>query len=236
MIRAEADLSAVPADLEPLVVRLIHAAGDPGIVSDLAWTADAAAAGRRALAAGASVLVDAEMVASGITRDRLPAANPVLCTLREPGVAEAARAAGTTRSAAAVDRWRDRLEGAVVVIGNAPTALFRMLELLDAGAPRPAVGLTPSIRTLIDGAELLVGGERHQAMVADTAAERLTWEGGVHRAAGMIARWRGRRVVVLATGDPMWFGGGANLARVFGPGDMAVLPHPGAFSLRAPPP
>ncbi len=139
MIRAEADLSAVPADIEPLVVRLIHAAGDPGIVSDLAWTPGAAAAGQRALAAGAAVLVDAEMVATGIIRDRLPAANLVLCMLREPGVAEAAQAARTTRSAAAVERWRDRLEGAVVAIGNAPTALFRLLELLDAGGPRPAV-------------------------------------------------------------------------------------------------
>lgn len=94
-------------------------------------------------------------------------------------------------------------------------------------------GLAPSVRALIDGAELLVGGERHQAMVATTPAERLTWEGGVHRAADEIARWRGRRVVVLATGDPMWFGGGANLARTFGPDEMAVIPHPGAFSLAA---
>jgi precorrin-8X/cobalt-precorrin-8 methylmutase len=138
-IRAEADLSAVPADLEPLIVRLIHAAGDSGIVADIAWAADAAAVGRRALTSGAPILVDAEMVASGIIRDRLPAANSVLCMLREPGVAEAARAAGTTRSAAAVERWRDRLAGAVVAIGNAPTALFRLLELLDGGAPRPAV-------------------------------------------------------------------------------------------------
>lgn len=94
-------------------------------------------------------------------------------------------------------------------------------------------GLALSVRALIDGAELLVGGERHQAMVVTTAAERLTWEGGVHRAAEVIAGWRGRRVVVLATGDPMWFGGGANLARTFGPGEMAVIPHPGAFSLAA---
>jgi precorrin-6Y C5,15-methyltransferase (decarboxylating) len=91
-------------------------------------------------------------------------------------------------------------------------------------------GLAPSVRALIDNAELLVGGERHQAMVTETAAERLTWQGGVHRAADVIARWRGRRVIVLATGDPMWFGGGANLARIFGSDDMTVLPHPGAFS------
>ncbi|HYN37621.1 MAG TPA: precorrin-8X methylmutase [Rhodospirillales bacterium] len=138
-IRAEADLAAVPADIEPLLVRMIHAAGDPAVVADVAWTEGAAAAGRRALAAGAPILVDAAMVASGVIRARLPAANAVLCTLGEPGIAEAAQAAGTTRSAAAVDRWRERLEGAVVAIGNAPTALFRLLELLDDGAPKPAL-------------------------------------------------------------------------------------------------
>lgn len=94
-------------------------------------------------------------------------------------------------------------------------------------------GLAPAIRALIGTAELLVGGERHQAMVTETPAERLTWEGGVHRAAEQIARWRGRRVVVLATGDPMWFGGGANLARHFGPDEMTVIPYPGAYSLAA---
>ena len=138
-IRAEADFSALPADLEPLAVRLIHAAGDPGIVRDLAWTEDAFAAGRRAMAGGARILVDTEMVAAGIMRARLPADNAVVCTLAEAGLAEAAQAIGNTRSAAAVDRWLDRLAGAVVAIGNAPTALFRLLELLDGGAPPPAV-------------------------------------------------------------------------------------------------
>jgi precorrin-6Y C5,15-methyltransferase (decarboxylating) len=94
-------------------------------------------------------------------------------------------------------------------------------------------GLSPEARAVVETAELLVGGARHQAMVAQTGAERLTWEGGVHRAAAEIARWRGRRVVVLATGDPMWYGGGANLARSFGPDEMVVIPHPGAFSLAA---
>lgn len=138
-IRAEADLSGVPAEMEPLLVRMIHAAGDTGVVGDLAFSADAATAGRQALAAGAPILVDAEMVASGIIRARLPKDNVVLCTLHEPGIAEAARHAGTTRSAAAVERWRDRLAGAVIAIGNAPTALFRLLELLDEGAAKPAV-------------------------------------------------------------------------------------------------
>jgi precorrin-6Y C5,15-methyltransferase (decarboxylating) len=94
-------------------------------------------------------------------------------------------------------------------------------------------GLGPEARALLEGAELLVGGERHQAMVAQTNARRLTWAGGVHHAAREIARWRGRPVVVLATGDPMWFGGGANLARRFGAGEMRVLPFPGAFSMTA---
>lgn len=140
-IRAEADLSALPAELEPLAVRLIHAAGDPAIVADLAWREGAFATGRRALAAGAPILVDTEMVAAGIIRARLPAGNAVICTLGEPAAAGAAQALATTRSAAAVDRWGERLAGAVVVIGNAPTALFRLLELLDAGAPLPAVVL-----------------------------------------------------------------------------------------------
>jgi precorrin-8X/cobalt-precorrin-8 methylmutase len=122
-----------------MAVRLIHAAGDPSIMGDLAWSDGAGAAGRQALASGAPIFVDTEMVAAGIARHRLPAANSVICTLAEPGVAEAARTAGTTRSAAAVDCWGDRLAGAVVAIGNAPTALFRLLELLGQGAPRPAL-------------------------------------------------------------------------------------------------
>lgn len=138
-IRAEADLAALPADMETLAVRMIHACGDTRIVADLAFSDGAAAAGRAALARGAPVLVDTEMVAAGIIRSRLPAHNRVICTLAEPGVAEDAEAAGTTRSAAAVDRWQPHLAGAVVAIGNAPTALFRLLELIDAGASRPAL-------------------------------------------------------------------------------------------------
>lgn len=94
-------------------------------------------------------------------------------------------------------------------------------------------GLTPAVRTLIATAELLVGGARHQAMIPDCAAERLTWDDGIHRAVEAVARWRGRRVVVLATGEPLWFGGGANLARHFDAAEMMVIPHPGAFSLAA---
>lgn len=138
-IRAEADLSGFDAGLEPVAVRLIHACGMPEIAAGLRATPDAAAAGRAALRAGAAVLCDAEMVAHGITRTRLPADNAVICTLNDPGVADDARAGATTRSAAAVARWTDRLGGAVVAIGNAPTALFRLLDLLDEGAPKPAV-------------------------------------------------------------------------------------------------
>ena len=140
-IRREAAIERLPPEIQGLATRLVHACGMPEIVADLAWTSDAIAAGRRALEAGRPVLVDATMVAAGIRRDRLPADNPILCTIDDPAVAKRAAAASTTRSAAAVELWRDHLDGAVVAIGNAPTALFRLLELLDEGAPRPAVVL-----------------------------------------------------------------------------------------------
>lgn len=138
-IRAEADLSAIPADLEKLAVRLIHACGMVDVVQDLRFSPGAGAAGRAALARGAPILCDARMVAEGITRARLPANNPVICTLNEADVPQLARDLGNTRSAAALEHWREYLEGSVVVIGNAPTALFYLLEMLDAGAPRPAL-------------------------------------------------------------------------------------------------
>ena len=120
------------------MVRMIHACGMTDLPADLAWSPGVGRAARRALADGAPVLCDSAMVADGITRSRLPAANRVICTLRDPGVPELAARLGTTRSAAAVERWRGDLAGAVVAIGNAPTALFHLLELIDAGAPRPA--------------------------------------------------------------------------------------------------
>jgi precorrin-8X/cobalt-precorrin-8 methylmutase len=138
-IRAEADLSRIPPDLEKLAVRVIHACGMVDIVDDLRFSAGAGAAGREALANGAPILCDARMVAEGITRARLPAANPVRCTLGEPAVPQLARELGNTRSAAALELWRPHLAGSVVAIGNAPTALFYLLEMLDAGAPRPAL-------------------------------------------------------------------------------------------------
>jgi precorrin-8X/cobalt-precorrin-8 methylmutase len=139
LIRAEADLARFPRPLRPLALRLAHAAGDCSILGDLAWSRSAVAAGRKALAAGAPILVDSTMVAAGISSERLPAGNPIICTLRDPGVAAMAAAQGTTRSAAAVDLWRPYMAEAVVAIGNAPTALFRLLEVLAAGAPKPAL-------------------------------------------------------------------------------------------------
>jgi precorrin-8X/cobalt-precorrin-8 methylmutase len=140
-IRQEAPIDRLPADLQPLALRLIHSCGMPDILADLRWSDDAVAAGRAALAAGAPVLVDARMVAAGIRRVRLPAANELVCTLADPRATTLAAAQATTRSAAAVELWRERLAGAVVAIGNAPTALFRLLELLAAGAPAPALVL-----------------------------------------------------------------------------------------------
>ena len=138
-IRAEANLSAIPADLEKLAVRVIHACGMTDVVDDLVFSPGAGTAGRSALGQGAPILCDARMVAEGITRARLPANNRVICTLNDPSVPERARALGNTRSAAALELWRPDLEGSVVVIGNAPTALFHLLDMLDAGAPKPAL-------------------------------------------------------------------------------------------------
>ncbi len=138
-IRAEADLSRFTPDEEPVVVRMIHAAGLVGLERDVAFTPGMATAARAALAAGAPILCDAHMVSEGITRPRLPAGNEVICTLRAPGVPDLAARMGTTRSAAALELWRPHLAGAVVAIGNAPTALFHLLNMLmDPACPRPA--------------------------------------------------------------------------------------------------
>ncbi|HEY3598558.1 MAG TPA: precorrin-8X methylmutase [Paraburkholderia sp.] len=138
-IRAEADLSHIPPDLEKLAVRVIHACGMVDIAGSLRFSAGAGTAGRRALAAGAPILCDARMVAEGITRARLPAANNVICTLGDPAVPALARELRNTRSAVALELWRSHLADSVVVIGNAPTALFYLLDMLDAGALRPAL-------------------------------------------------------------------------------------------------
>ncbi|OUJ12734.1 precorrin-8X methylmutase [Acetobacter okinawensis] len=137
-IRAEADLSAFTLEQAAVVVRIIHACGMVGVAQSVAMTDDLVPRARQALRGGCAILCDAEMVARGVTRTRLPADNDVICTLRDPRTPEQALAIGNTRSAAALDFWGDRLGGAVVAIGNAPTALFHLLEMLDAGAPRPA--------------------------------------------------------------------------------------------------
>jgi precorrin-8X/cobalt-precorrin-8 methylmutase len=137
-IRAEADLARFSAEEARVAVRVIHACGRVEVARDLHFGAGFAARARAALLAGRPVLCDSQMVAHGITRARLPAPNDIVCTLAHPDVPALARRLGTTRAAAALDLWGERLAGALVVIGNAPTALFRLLELLDAGAPRPA--------------------------------------------------------------------------------------------------
>ncbi|MCA3444120.1 MAG: precorrin-8X methylmutase [Rhodobacter sp.] len=139
MIRAEADLSGFDADEEQVAVRMIHAAGMVGLEAHVRFSPGLVTAARRALESGAPILCDARMVSEGITRHRLPAGNAVLCTLHDPAVPELARAMGNTRSAAALELWRPHLAGAVVAIGNAPTALFHLLNMLqDPACPRPA--------------------------------------------------------------------------------------------------
>lgn len=140
-IRAEADLAGLPADVAQVAVRMIHACGMTDLVQDIAYSPQVVANAREALRAGAPILCDAQMVASGVTRKRLPADNEVLCALSDPAVPGLAAELGTTRSAAALELWRDRLEGSVVAIGNAPTALFHLLEMIAKGAPKPAAVL-----------------------------------------------------------------------------------------------
>jgi precorrin-8X/cobalt-precorrin-8 methylmutase len=138
IIRAESDLTGLDPIEERCAVRMIHACGMTDLPRDLAFRGGFADAARAALRAGAPILCDARMVADGVTRARLPADNAVVCTLADPRTADLARAMGTTRSAAALELWRPHLAGAVVAVGNAPTALFRLLEMLDEGAPLPA--------------------------------------------------------------------------------------------------
>jgi precorrin-8X/cobalt-precorrin-8 methylmutase len=192
IIRVEADLSAFSAEEADIVVRMIHACGLVEAASHIAFGHGLVAAARAALMRGASILCDAEMVVHGITRTRLPADNAVICTLRDPRVPALAGKLGTTRSAAALDLWGQRLGGAVVAIGNAPTALFRLLELIDAGAPRPAailglpvgfVGATESKEVLAASAArhvipfLTVHGRLGGSAMAAAAVNALTRAG-----------------------------------------------------------
>jgi len=140
-IRRETDLSRLPEDIAEVALRLVHACAQPEIVADLVWSDGAARIGRRALQAGAAILADGEMTANGIIRGRLPRNNEVICTVNEPRAAAIAGAGGTTRAAAAVELWRGRIAGSVVAIGTAPTALFRLLEILGETSERPALVL-----------------------------------------------------------------------------------------------
>ncbi|OZF26447.1 precorrin-8X methylmutase [Rhodococcus sp. 14-2496-1d] len=137
-IRAEADLSRFAPDVAQVVVRMIHAVGEIDLTETIGYTPAVVTSARAALNSGAPILCDANMVAAGITRRRLPSDNEVLCTLSDSRVPELAKRMGTTRTAAALELWGDKLDGAVVAIGNAPTALFHLMEMLAAGAPKPA--------------------------------------------------------------------------------------------------
>jgi precorrin-8X/cobalt-precorrin-8 methylmutase len=168
-IRAEADLDGLDAVLERVVVRMIHACGMVDLTDDVAASAGFSAAARTALERGAAILCDTEMVAAGVTRSRLPAANDVVCTLGDPAIPARARELGTTRSAAALDLWSDRLDGGLVVIGNAPTALFRLLELIEAGAPTPAAVIGMPVG--------FVGAQESKAELAASELEHLVVHG-----------------------------------------------------------
>jgi precorrin-8X/cobalt-precorrin-8 methylmutase len=141
LIEEAADLARFPADLRPVALRLAHAAGDATILNDLIWSANAVSRVTEALAAGVPILVDSRMVAAGIIGGRLPGKTDIICTLGDPKAAELAKELETTRSAAAVELWRPHLAGAIVAIGNAPTALFHLLEMIADGAPKPAIVL-----------------------------------------------------------------------------------------------
>jgi precorrin-8X/cobalt-precorrin-8 methylmutase len=188
-IRAESDLAGLPADVARVAVRMIHSCGMVDLVDDLGYSPGVVASARAALLAGAPVLCDAQMVASGITRRRLPADNEVKCTLNDPTVPGLAAELGTTRSAAALELWRDDLAGSVVAIGNAPTALFRLLEMIEDGAGRPAavlglpvgfIGAAESKQTLAEhpaGLEyLVVRGRRGGSALAVAAVNAIASE------------------------------------------------------------
>ncbi|CAI9415066.1 Precorrin-8X methylmutase [Pleomorphomonas sp. T1.2MG-36] len=162
IIRAEADLARFPPEEEKVAVRVIHAAGMVEVAADLAFAPGAVAAAKAALEAGAPVICDSRMVANGITRARLPASNEIVCTLDDPSVPTLALTIGNTRTAAAMMLWGERLKGAVVAIGNAPTALFHLFEMLDAGAPRPAavIGMPVGFVGAAESKEALIADGR----------------------------------------------------------------------------
>ena len=181
IIRAEAELARFTAEEEPVVVRMIHAAGMVGLEAKIRFTAGMAGVARAALLNGAPVLCDARMVSGGITRARLPAGNSIICTLDDPAVASLAQSIGNTRSAAALELWRPHLDGAIVAIGNAPTALFHLLNMLkDNSCPRPAA--------IIGCPVGFVGAaEAKAALLADPPVPALTVEGRLGGSAITVA-------------------------------------------------
>ena len=168
IIRAEADLSRFSDAEADVAVRMLHACGMVEIAKNIVFADEVITAAREALDAGAAILCDSEMVSHGVTRARLPAGNAVICTLRDPTIPALAEKLGTTRSAAALELWLDRLEGAVVAIGNAPTSLFRLLEMLDEGAPRPAaiLGIPVGFVGAAESKEALIANPRGVPFIA----------------------------------------------------------------------
>ena len=162
IIRAESDLGRFSAIEEPVAVRIIHACGMTEVARDIVMSPGFADNARWALVAGAPILCDSKMVANGITRARLPANNDVVCTLDDPSVPTLAKKIDNTRSAAAMELWRERLAGSVVAVGNAPTALFRLLDMLDEGAPAPAavIGLPVGFVGAMESKEALAADGR----------------------------------------------------------------------------
>jgi precorrin-8X/cobalt-precorrin-8 methylmutase len=169
MIRSEADLSRFDPVLERIVVRMIHACGMVDLADDVAASDAFADRAVAAAQAGGAILCDTQMVASGVTRTRLPAGNEVICALSDPAVAALARELETTRTAAAVELWRERLPGSIVVIGNAPTALFHLLEMVKAGAPAPAAVIGVPVG--------FIGAAESKSALADSALEHLVVHG-----------------------------------------------------------
>jgi precorrin-8X/cobalt-precorrin-8 methylmutase len=162
IIRAEADLKHFSPEEERVAVRIIHASGMVEVARDIVFSPGLVIAAREALNRGAPILCDSKMVANGVTRARLPAQNDVICTLDDPRVPDLARDIGNTRTAAAMELWRDRLGGALIAIGNAPTALFRLLEMLDAGTPMPAaiIGMPVGFVGAAESKEALIADAR----------------------------------------------------------------------------
>jgi precorrin-8X/cobalt-precorrin-8 methylmutase len=168
IIRAEADLARFSEAEADVAVRMLHSCGMLEIAKDIVFSDGVISAARQALHVGAAIICDSEMVSHGVTRARLPANNAVICTLRDPTVPALAEKLGTTRSAAALELWRDRLEGAIVAIGNAPTSLFRLLEMLDEGAPRPAaiLGIPVGFVGAAESKEALIADSRGIPFIA----------------------------------------------------------------------